>query len=483
MSLTSAFNGALSGLQAFEKMSEAISANIANSTTPGYGVRSVELASNADASGVAVRGTTRLTDPVILSARRSTEAQFSNAQVSADFQNRFMAKIGTPDDPMSLSGQLAGFETSLIEAASAPDAPARLDSVVAEALNLTDALNGAARLISNERSAADAAISEQVNRLNTTLKDVDAINTQITVSQARGMETSALVDQRQRMIDEINSIIPIKEIARPNGQVALFTEGGAILLDGTAAELGFSATNTVTPYQSLDAGTLSGLTINGVDVWTESDRSPLRGGTLIAQFAVRDEAAVAAQSQLDAVARDLIHRFQDPALDSTLAAGVPGIFTDDGAAFSAANELGIANRISINGLLDTNGAPETWRLRSGFGAAAPGPVGEARLLNAMAKALNQQQIPASGDFGPGAATSADLLSRFASWAGTQSATAERGLSFASASYSEASQAELSRGVDTDTELQNLLVVEQAYAANAQVLQTIDEMMDTILRIG
>lgn len=38
------------------------------------------------------------------------------------------------------------------------------------------------------------------------------------------------------------------------------------------------------------------------------------------------------------------------------------------------------------------------------------------------------------------------------------------------------------GVDTDTEMQRLLQYEQAYAANARVIQAIDEMMNTILRV-
>lgn len=483
MTLTSAFNGALSGLQAFGKVSEVISSNIANSTTPGYGVRSVDLVSSAVAPGVGIVGVSRAGDPVVLSTRRDTEAQYNSATVFAAFESTFMNVVGTPDDPASISSKLARFETSLIEAASFPDAPARLESVVLSAIDLVGALNQAAEVVSTERSAADASIDRQVSLLNTRLVEVDDINAQITVAQARGLDTASLVDQRQRMIDEINIMVPVKEIARPNGQVALFTEGGAILLDGTPATLEFAATNTVTPYQTLANGTLSGLSIDGIDIGTSNETSFLRGGTLIAQFAIRDEAAVDAQSQLDAVTRDLITRFQDAAVDPTLTSGQPGVFTDAGSAFAFADEVGIANRVSLNPQVDPNGAGETWRLRTGLAAASPGPVGDASLLNAMRGALTQSQTVASGDFGPGAVTSADLISRFTSWSGLKEAAAEGRLSFASASFSEASQAELSRGVDTDAELQNLLIVEKAYAANAQVLQTVDEMMDALLRIS
>ena len=38
------------------------------------------------------------------------------------------------------------------------------------------------------------------------------------------------------------------------------------------------------------------------------------------------------------------------------------------------------------------------------------------------------------------------------------------------------------GVDSDAEMQRLLQYEQAYAANARVIQAIEEMMDQILRL-
>jgi len=40
----------------------------------------------------------------------------------------------------------------------------------------------------------------------------------------------------------------------------------------------------------------------------------------------------------------------------------------------------------------------------------------------------------------------------------------------------------SSGVDTDLELQNLLIIEQSYAANARVVQTVSEMIDRLLQL-
>ena len=40
--------------------------------------------------------------------------------------------------------------------------------------------------------------------------------------------------------------------------------------------------------------------------------------------------------------------------------------------------------------------------------------------------------------------------------------------------------ELQGGVDTDHEMQQLLLIEQAYAANARVISTADDMIQTLL---
>ena len=56
------------------------------------------------------------------------------------------------------------------------------------------------------------------------------------------------------------------------------------------------------------------------------------------------------------------------------------------------------------------------------------------------------------------------------------------LSYAATSYTELAQAELALGVDSDAELQNMMLIENAYAANAKMLSAIDEMMQTLLRM-
>ena len=125
---------------------------------------------------------------------------------------------------------------------------------------------------------------------------------------------------------------------------------------------------------ALTSGGLSGLTVNGNPVRTDSLRGALRGGSLSAQFEIRDELGVEAQAELDSVARDLIERFEDPALDPTLSPGDPGLFTDNGNAFDPLTEIGLSAWLRVNPDADPEQGGESWRLRDGLGEPVLSPV-------------------------------------------------------------------------------------------------------------
>ena len=481
MSISSALSNAMTGLRAAGRTSEVISANIANSMTPGYGVRGLSL-SSSQIGGVSIDGITRNVDPGLLADVRLAEAAFTNATDRTQFLTDFESKLGTPDQPNSLLGRLSDFENSLISASSRPDAPERLQSVVNAARDVTTLVASASDSVQSARSDADRNIRIQVDLLNASLVNVKEINSQITRTLATGGDTSALYDSRQALVDEINTIVPVRQIPRDNGQVALYSTGGAILLDGGVAEIEFNAVNQVTPFMRIQDGTLSGLSVNGYAVRTDSQRGALGGGSLGAQFEIRDELGTHAQSQLDAYARDLIERFQDPAVDATLNPGDAGIFTDAGIAFDPLNEVGLSARLSLNAAVDERQGGESWRIRDGVNAAVPGSVGEARLIQALSSALTTNRTPASGDFGAGAFSATNLVSTLTSEIGADRYQAEKQLSFSSSQFDELTQQMLANGVDSDEELQRLLIVEQAYAANVRLIEAADDMMQTILRL-
>jgi flagellar hook-associated protein 1 len=311
------------------------------------------------------------------------------------------------------------------------------------------------------------------------LVSIAKLNTNIASTSGGGQDISALLDQRQQLIDQVSSIVPLREIPRENGKVALYTTGGAALLDGLPSKLGFSSVSLITPDMTLASGALSGLTINGRAIDT-GDKGAIAGGSLAANFAVRDDLAPAAQAELDALTRDLILRFQNPSVDPTLSATDAGLFTDGGLAFSAANEEGLAARIGLNAAVDASNGGAVWRIRDGIGATMPGAAGESTLFAAMQSALNDARTTASGQFAGGTSDTIVLASKLMSSVAGDKLMLETETGFTTARATALYSLELEGGVDTDRELQDLLMVEQAYAANAKVIQTADDMLQILL---
>jgi|TARA_B110000908_G_scaffold170509_1_gene230295 flagellar hook-associated protein 1 FlgK len=484
MTISSALNNAMTGLRAAGRATQVVSSNLSNALTEGYGARSLELSSQSmgGLGGVRVDGITRNVDPVLVSDRQMASAAYANKQTTLGFMTELDRLIGTPDQVGALTQQISAFESSLITAASRPDAPDRLAAAVNSARDLATTIKRASSGIQDQRTRADQTIGDQVTRLNAALSELQTLNGQITKAQVRGANDVSFLDYRQKLVDEISAIVPVKTVARANGAIALFTTGGSVLIDGKAAEVGFDPVNLVGAGMSLDAGSLSGLTVNGVDVRTGPDNGALRGGGLSAQFEIRDQMAPHAQEQLDAVARDLIERFEALAPLSLTGDPLPGLFTDNGSRFDDLDETGLAGRLTVNQLVDPTQGGDTWKLRDGLGATTTGDVGNSTHLQSLGDVLSSTRQPASGDFGTGSLSAVNLSSTMISMFANDRTNNEQHLSFASVQLDELIQQELANGVDSDAELQRLILIEQAYAANARMIQTVDEMMQTLLRI-
>ena len=484
MSISGAMHAALSGLSTTARGAEVVSTNIANAQTEGYGRREMQVAVRelgATSQGVRVAGIVRHADPVAISDRRLASAGTGARTVASDFLKRIETAVGTPDSETSINARIAAFERALIEASSRPDSEARLNSVAQAAKNLVTQISTAASEVQLQRAKADDLIEDEVARLNKALAQVADLNTKVLAHVGTGRDASGLMDQRQQVIDAIAAIIPLREVPRDGGKIALYSTGGAVLLDGSAsATFGFIPVGVITPDMTTASGALSGLTINGQAIPTVAEGGLISGGSMAAHFALRDVLAPQMQEKLDAIARDLVERFQDPALDLTRATGAAGLFTDLGNPFVPANELGLAQRLQVNPIVDPAQNGALWKLRDGLGAAVQGALGNAGLLNDMAAVLTAQRAPVSGGFSVGTRSYDTLVADMVSGIAATRLTAESETSFAAARYDHLRTIELADGVDTDQEMQTLLLIEQAYAANARVIKASSEMIQTLL---
>lgn len=484
MSITTALSNANSGLGAASRRASIVSSNIANALTPGYARRDVsvsETITGGQGAGVSIDGVTRAANPVLTNDRRVAESMMMRDQTVASAYATFNEALGEPGDPFSLFTQYQNLESALRSLSQTPESRPLQAQALDAAKALVETFHQLSGKTQASRQTADAQIAQQVGVVNSALGQIVDLNKEISTAGASGRDVAALEDQRQKLIDEVSSIVPVKEIARGNGKVDLITTEGVFLIAGSAREIRFQPASAIAPDSAYPGGGLSGLTVEGVDITPGSGSQGLQQGQLAGLFEVRDQIAPAFQAQLDALARDLIERLEG--VDPTLAPGQPGLFTDAGSALDPAMEVGLAGRIALNAAADPDQGGAMWRLRDGLGAASEGPLGNADVVNILLDSLTQLKTLPAGAGISGQMSAADAAAQVSTAVGSARISAETRLASNSARTQSLTDAEhAATAVDTDLELQKLLQIEQAFAANARVIQTADDMLRTLMEL-
>lgn len=488
MNLTSALSNAASGLAATSRLADTISNNVANAMTPGFAKRTTELSSLAVGgygSGVRVAGTQRTENAYLTAVRRSLDAALGATGTRATYYERMMNALGDPGSPSALASRATRVETALLAAVASPQSLPKLNEGVIAAKQLAQAISAIAQENVQLRTQADGEINRQVTQVNDALHAVLDINDKIVDFNLQGIDIGGLQDERSRIIDAISSIIPVRAVKRDGDQIAIYAQNGGVLLNGRVWELSFDpAPTTVTPELTVGAG-LGELKQNQggdtgpVNIPAGSGTGYLDGGSLGALFETRDRIVPELDAELDRYANDLIERFRDLLPAGASDAGGNGLFVDTGPGALT----GLAGRIGINAAVDPTQGGEIWRLRDGLLATAPGEAGFGTYLQAMNDAMTAQRAPTGFVSQTAGAGSTLMASEISSFFAGKAARGEDDRAYMTAQQSVLIERELSEtGVNTDSELQSLMLVEQTYAANARVLSTIDELMNLLLEI-
>ena len=468
MSFSAVFANSLAGLSAASYRAEVLSHNIANANTEGYARRSVNLASVSP-------GGVRVVSLEAAEAGRqelrllSAENASAGAEVRADALRSLNEEFGQPGDSNGLYAVYARFEEALAdlrltpESGSAQLAYLRASQDVAETFSRLDGSAQAMRL------TADRAISTTVVRLNDALVQLESLNAQ--ARRPAGLGIDNVADQQRALVTEISSALDINVQGTYGEALTIRTGSGVTLLGESAQTIDFSPAGSASFELSLANGDFSGLSVNGLDI-TPGSIQGVREGSLAGEFAVRDVLAQDFATRLDEAATDLADR--SAAAEPT---GVDGLFIIETGTSSA------AQRLAVNPLADPDQGGELFRLRDGMGAAVAGPAAGDGILGDFRTALDELRVLPNVTGTPQAVSFSDALGGIATAQATAALRAD-GLQETADSTLETISDEVARiiGVDTDQELQDLLLVEQAFAANARVASVADSMLATLLEI-
>lgn len=469
MTLTGALNSATSGLRTTQTLSRIAADNVSNALTPGYASREAILISpGSEQSGAIVGEIRREVDASLQRMARLENGKMASFQAVEEGLDSYSAFLGQPGDGTSPADKFTDFENSLTTLVNTPSSSAAQSGAVLAAEDLVTSVNNAATILGTTLTDVDMEIRYEVADLNQALYELRDLNIQRRDFEDGSLQSAQFDEQIDNVLDEISGIIDTRSYISSNGSVSLYTLSGAALLEGELVQdVTFSAGD----------GTLMA---GNQDITPfKDDVRGIQHGSLYGLTELKREVIPRFSLQLDEYARGLIQTFESS--DASLSSGDPGLFTDNGAAFDAANLTGLASRLQVNEQVSYAGDSEVWRIRDGLGATTAGAASDSTQISAFIAGLGTAMGADPGTGIPTSVTLQGFAAEMVTSQATESARAENNFNAAASAAEVVFAARSSvEGVNIDDEMQQLLLIEQSYAANSRVLTTVSEMIDTLI---
>lgn len=453
-SLNASLAIALSGLASEQGALEATSNNVANVNTPGYS-RQVPVLVASDpivedpltfGTGVTLQSIQSVRDPVLesqIQQETQTQGQLS-ALVSAlsQTQTNFSSTGG------DIGSAISQFFDSVNQLSTSPADLSLRQNVLTAAGNIATEFNVAFNNLTAQRTSLDQGVEQTVGQINQLTAEIAQLNGQISNVENAGQSAGTFVDQRNQLINQLSSLVDVSVIPSGNSLI-LTTANGTALVDGQ-----HSFQLSTRP----DAAGVQHIFSQGSDI-----TSSIVSGQLGGMLAARDQQIPAIQTQLDTLAAGLanaVNNVQTGGYDLNGNASTGhNLFTPP-----PASTLGAASSLSV-ALTDP-------ALIAASSDGSAGSNGNAEALYAL---RNQAVINGQS---PG-----DYYSNIIFNVGNAAANATASQSASSLVLQQLNDQRSSiSGVSLDEEAANMMRYQQAYAASAQVISSINSMMQTVINM-
>lgn len=283
--------------------------NIANASTPGFNrQRSVPTTNTPTATGAGFIGQGTRIQTIERIYNEFIAAQVNRAQASLSELDSYYEQIKFVDnmlaDPNSgLSPALQEFFRGVQQVAASPaSAPAR-QALVSSAEALVSRILGLDQRLGEIYESVDGQIESAIGAINSYATQIADLNEQIIVAQAAVQQpANDLLDQRDRLIAELNELVRVSPITESDGSISVFIGSGQQLVVGTRVST-LSAQPALADPSRMTVGLRN---FGGVQ---ELPESLITGGSLAGLLRFRREALDAAANQLGRVTASLALTF------------------------------------------------------------------------------------------------------------------------------------------------------------------------------
>jgi flagellar hook-associated protein 1 FlgK len=233
----------LSGLRAFQRALETTSHNISNATTPGYSRQRVEIGTRPAqmygngwiGQGAAVQTTRRMYDDYIAMQTRNTAGTLQRLDVFASNTERLNNMFGDANN--GLTATLQKFVNAFHNVANSPSSIPARQTLLSEADTLQTRLRYFESRLADMDAEVNFRLQSDVTDINALAQSLAKLNQDISSAYARGkgQPPNDLLDQRDRILDELSGKVSITTVEEPNGALNVFIGNGQTLVLGAVA--------------------------------------------------------------------------------------------------------------------------------------------------------------------------------------------------------------------------------------------------------
>jgi flagellar hook-associated protein 1 len=434
--------------------------NIANVNTPGYSRQRLNMEQSEPArydggqmsTGVrANRKIQRMYD------------RFLNAQINSEndklgrweAQKEILEKAELMFDDAGgygLSSAMSQFWASWQDLTNNPSGRVERVTLLADSQNLTDTFNKLNYDLTGLRKDADLSINTTVEQINPLTEQIAELNLKIEEAESGGHNANDYRDKRDLLVKELSNLIDVQSFEDGDGYMHIYTANGKTLVDRTYSW----------DLETSDNG--SGyLGVYWVDSQGVQDEitTTISGGKLKGWIEARDTIVPDYLNRLDTLSSEIISQVNT---QHRLGYSLDGTTTNqDFFAGTTANDMAVDSAIEA----DVN-------LIAAASTAASAPGDE---TNALAIVSLQYGLFVSGS------TFDDYYGSIISDVGSNvvQSTTYYDHQETMLSTLENHREEVS-GVSLDIEMVNLVQFQSAYQAAAKIINTVDEMLDSLMTI-
>lgn len=261
MSLNTILNVATSGMMAAQTGLRVTSDNVANINTAGYVRKTVSqsnLVSNGMGVGVNIDAIKRATDKFMAAASLNGASDTGRTSAIATAMDNAQKLFGDPSAKTNYFQTLDDVYSAFSMAVDDPSSTLLRSSAVTKVEDFLSESKRITASLSSQITDTDNRISADVSRVNDLLKQIDALNVDITRAKMAGADGTGSENVQSGLINELSTYMNVQVSDRTNGGVIVRSAEGVSLAGNGAAVLAYNQSGPANGYLTVVAANSGG---------------------------------------------------------------------------------------------------------------------------------------------------------------------------------------------------------------------------------